>query len=344
MKRSQDYSTQQRRPEGHSKLQACETTSPHVRTVKHGYYNNEWKRFLTKTNQENRLVSEKVTRKFTIFKHQINWQKNVLNSNRPLSIDTLTMKKAMGSIEHEAIFQGLRTIGTDETYIRILEELLQEHIWIIKSQRKCQYWEAWGWGTQFPPSPPLPPPHKKNIHSNNSGLWKCPPRRESNKYRRRKIVGRKICRCDVALTTEDVKDMEHRFYNLNEENLKTGFKIHERNPKFMTNIDTTGNLQTDGTEIEKVANYRYLGQTIEMKKSTRQEVSIRIKAQWSVFWKYLEIFQNRHLPMSVERKVFNQCVLPAMTYRCQTWSFTKGLVKKLETSQRVMERNMLVSN
>ena len=46
--------------------------------------------------------------------------------------------------------------------------------------------------------------------------------------------------------------------------------------------------------------------------------------------------------MSLKRKVFNQCVLPAMAYGCQTWSLTKkALVKKLETSQRAMERKML---
>ena len=30
-----------------------------------------------------------------------------------------------------------------------------------------------------------------------------------------------------------------------------------------------------------------------------------------------------------------------MTYGCQTWSLTKALVKKLETSQQAMERRML---
>ena len=78
-----------------------------------------------------------------------------------------------------------------------------------------------------------------------------------------------------------------------------------------------------------------------MENSTKQEVSIRIKAGWSVFGKYREIFLDRHLPMSLKRKVFNQCVLPAVTYGCQTWSLTKALVKKLETSQRAMERRML---
>ena len=65
---------------------------------------------------------------------------------------------------------------------------------------------------------------------------------------------------DVALTTEDVRDMEHQFLiTVNEESLKIGLKIHKGKTKFMTNIDTTDNIQINGTEIEKVTNYKYLG-------------------------------------------------------------------------------------
>ena len=135
--------------------------------------------------------------------------------------------------------------------------------------------------------------------------------------------------------------MEHQLIKVNEETLKIGLKIHKGKTKFMTNIDTTDNIKVIGTEIVKVTNYKYLVQTTAMENSTKQEVSIRIKAGWSVFGKFREIFLDRHIPMTLIRKVFNQCVLPAITYGCQTWSLTKALVKKLETSQRAMERRML---
>ena len=127
---------------------------------------------------------------------------------------------------------------------------------------------------------------------------------------------------------------------MNEESLKTGLNIQKETTQFMTNIGTTDNIQINETEIEKVADYKYLGQTIAMENRTKQEVSIRIKPVWSVFGKYREIL-DRHLPMSVKRRVFNQCVLQAMVYGCQTWSLTKALVKKIERSQRAMERKML---
>ena len=143
---------------------------------------------------------------------------------------------------------------------------------------------------------------------------------------------------DVALTTED---MEHQLNTVNEEDLKTGLKIRKGKTKFMSYIDTTDNMQIDGTEIEKMTNYKYLGQTIAMENRTKQEVSMRIKSGWSVSGKCIEIFLDTYRPMSLKRKVFNQCVLPAMTYGCQTWSLTEALVRKLETSQRAMGRKML---
>ena len=123
---------------------------------------------------------------------------------------------------------------------------------------------------------------------------------------------------DVVLPTEDVRDMEHQLTTVNEESLKIGLKMHKGKTKFMTNMDTTDNIQINGTEIEKVNNNKYLGQTITMENSTKQDVSNRIKAGWSVFGKYREIFLDKHLPMSLKSKVCNQCVLPAITYGCQT--------------------------
>ena len=56
--------------------------------------------------------------------------------------------------------------------------------------------------------------------------------------------------------------MEHQLNTVDEERLQIGPKIHKGKTKFMTRIDTTDNTQIDGTETEKVINYKYLVQTI----------------------------------------------------------------------------------
>ena len=77
--------------------------------------------------------------------------------------------------------------------------------------------------------------------------------------------------------------MEHQSNTVNGESFKIGLKIHRGKPKFMTNIDITDNIQIGGTEIEKVTNHKYLGQTTAMENGTKQEVSIRINAGLSIF-------------------------------------------------------------
>ena len=128
-------------------------------------------------------------------------------------------------------------------------------------------------------------PNFPQISNNSGGVWKCPARRERNKYRWRKLSNLRFAD-DVALTTEDVKDMEHQLNTVNEESLKIGFKIHKGKTNFLTNIDTTEYIQINGTETEKATYYKYLGQTTAMENRTKQEVSIRITAEWSVFGKY----------------------------------------------------------
>ena len=53
----------------------------------------------------------------------------------------------------------------------------------------------------------------------------------------------------------------------------------------MTNIDITDNIQIDGAEIENVTYNKFLGQTTAIENTTKQGISTRINAGWSVFEK-----------------------------------------------------------
>ena len=46
-------------------------------------------------------------------------------------------------------------------------------------------------------------------------------------------------------------------------------------------------------------------------------------------------------PSDHEKERFNQCVLPTMTYGCETWTTTKYRDLKLRSAQHAMERRML---
>lgn len=45
--------------------------------------------------------------------------------------------------------------------------------------------------------------------------------------------------------------------------------------------------------------------------------------------------------MAAKRKVFDTCILPILTYRCQTWALISKHQPKPATCRRGMERSLL---
>ncbi|GFO26778.1 endonuclease-reverse transcriptase [Plakobranchus ocellatus] len=136
---------------------------------------------------------------------------------------------------------------------------------------------------------------------------------------------------DVALVTEKVENMEEQLNVLNNISLESGFKMHKGKTKYMNNFESNKDITIDKEKIEKVESYKYLGQTTYLKDTTKEEVTCRIRAAWSCFERNREIFLDDKMPISLKRQVYDQCVLPTMTYGCQIWSLTKATTQKLKS-------------
>ena len=78
----------------------------------------------------------------------------------------------------------------------------------------------------------------------------------------------------------------------------------------MTNHADSEDILIDQQKIEKVTEFKYLGQTTHLKDTTKEEIYARIRAAWNCFGKNKEILQEQ-------------------------------LTNKLRTAQRAMERKML---
>ncbi len=90
--------------------------------------------------------------------------------------------------------------------------------------------------------------------------------------------------------------------------------------------------------LELVEEYTYLGQMVSANPAHEKEIR-RIGMEWSVFGKQ-NLVMNSNLSLSLKRKVYNQCILPVLTYGAETWRLTKELERKLRSAQRGMERRI----
>ena len=102
--------------------------------------------------------------------------------------------------------------------------------------------------------------------------------------------------------------------DLNRASIKFGLKMNLNNTKIMCNQYTQERpIAMENHNIEQVHECNYLGQLVHSDGKQEQEIHKRIKTVWRTMGKHSSIFRCK-MPMCLKRKVFDQCVLPAMIY------------------------------
>ncbi|CAH2102789.1 unnamed protein product [Euphydryas editha] len=100
-------------------------------------------------------------------------------------------------------------------------------------------------------------------------------------------------------------------------------------------------ITIENETIEYVDQYIYLGKQIGFDNNNNElEVERRIRNTWNKFWSYKEIMKS-NVPVELKKKIMDSCIIPCLTYACQTWKFTNKIKNKITTCQRGMERSML---
>ena len=79
--------------------------------------------------------------------------------------------------------------------------------------------------------------------------------------------------------------MEKHLNNLNSESLKVGLKIHKGKTKYMTNHADSEDILIDQQKIEKVTEFKYLGQTTHLKDTTIGRNICQNQSSVELFWK-----------------------------------------------------------
>nr|ADI61810.1 endonuclease-reverse transcriptase [Bombyx mori] len=147
---------------------------------------------------------------------------------------------------------------------------------------------------------------------------------------------------DIVIMAESLQDLQEMVHSLNAASQRVGLGMNLDKTKVMFNGNVIPRpIDVGGTPLEVVQEYIYLGQTLQLGRNNfEKEVTRRIQLGWAAFGKLRQVFSSP-IPQCLKTKVYNQCVLPVLTYGAETWTLTVRLVHKLKVTQRAMERAML---
>ncbi len=144
----------------------------------------------------------------------------------------------------------------------------------------------------------------------------------------------------TVLLSNSGEDLEKIICDLHMERMRVGLKMNMKKTKIMYNKRLIGRQIMIGNEaLELVEKYTYLGQMVSANPAHEKEIRRRIGMGWSAFAKQ-NLIMISNLPLSLKRKVYNQGILPVLTYGPETWRLTKELERKLSAQKR-MQRRML---
>ena len=144
---------------------------------------------------------------------------------------------------------------------------------------------------------------------------------------------------DIVLIANFTSKLQQMLQDIHDISKPVGLKIHLGKTKVMYNKHVNkDDVIVNGKKIEDVNRYIYLGQTVTKDHDQGEEM---IGQGWSAFCKLDNFMRDKNVLMGLKRKEFNECILPVMTYGCETWSLRNIQLEKLVTTQRKMERIMV---
>nr|XP_032516630.1 uncharacterized protein LOC116769593 [Danaus plexippus plexippus] len=145
---------------------------------------------------------------------------------------------------------------------------------------------------------------------------------------------------DLVLISETVKELQHMVELLNQASKVAGLEMNLTKTMVMTN-NIKVPIYVDNVPLPYTEKYIYLGKQISFNRQNNyQEIERRAQLTWNKYWSFKEIFKS-NMPIKLKTKVMNSCLIPCLTYACQTWKFNKNVKEKIITCQRGMERSML---
>lgn len=105
--------------------------------------------------------------------------------------------------------------------------------------------------------------------------------------------------------------------DLREASEEMGLGINFSKTKVMSNIPALGEIKLNDVKIERVTEYRYLGQVISFENKTEKEIKIRRAEARKAFWAQKYLLKS-NLRLKTKIRTFESTVLSVLLYGAQT--------------------------
>ena len=118
---------------------------------------------------------------------------------------------------------------------------------------------------------------------------------------------------------------------LNNNAERIGMRINIQKTKLMRiGADSDAPLTLNGTQIEDVEKFCYLGSMLCKDGGTETDIKTRIDKARHTYIILNNVWRSNRLSTSLKLRIFNSNVKPVLLYGCETWKVTDSTTRKLQ--------------
>ena len=100
-------------------------------------------------------------------------------------------------------------------------------------------------------------------------------------------------------------------------------------------------VKVKGQQLTQIKQYKYLGTTVEKTGQCKTKVAIRINQSKIAFWKKATILRS-NFSMKTRIRILMCYVFSVVSYGCETWTYSKAIVHKINAFEMWCYRRMLI--
>jgi len=96
------------------------------------------------------------------------------------------------------------------------------------------------------------------------------------------------------------------------------------------------NVRIDNSTYESVEGFKYLGTTLTIQNSIREEIKSRLRSGNACYHSMQNHLSSRLLPKKLKIKIYRTTILPVVLYGYEAWSLTLREERKLRVFENMV--------